>query len=76
MQQDLPSHGRDDDLEKNNTARVHRAQYVHTNLNVLRTMLRVLLDESTCTHEGGWHPEDKQHEDLLIQEFAGARVSS
>jgi hypothetical protein len=39
-------------------------------------MLRVLLDESTCTHEGGWHPEDKQHEDLLIQEFAGARVSS
>jgi hypothetical protein len=76
VQHDVSGRGRGDGLGGNSLARVLGAQCVHTNPDVLRTMLRVLLDEIAGTHEGGWEPEDYLHEDLLIQEFAGARVTS
>jgi hypothetical protein len=53
------------------------APCVHTNPDVLRAVLTVLLDEISDTNpDGAWQPENHQHEDLLIHEFTGARVGS
>lgn len=68
--------GQEDDLGGNSTARVLGSQCIHTNPDVLRGMLRVILEVIAGTGEGDWYPEDYQHEDLLIQEFASARVSA
>ena len=76
VHQDSEIRGRDDDHGGNSMARVLGAPCVHSNPDMLRDMLRVLLDEIAGTHEGAWHPEDDKHEDLLILEYAGARVGS
>ena len=43
---------------------------------MLRIALRDLIDEIAGTNEGAWHHEDDEHEDILILDLAGARVSS
>ena len=66
-----------DDLGGNSTVRVVGASCVLSNLDVLRAVLSILLDEIADTNlDGAWQPEDHQHEDLLIQEYPGARVGS
>jgi hypothetical protein len=67
---------REDELGGMSTVRVLGAPCVHTKPDVLRAMLSVLLDEIADTYDGAWQPEDYGHEDLLIEEFAGARVGS
>ena len=76
VQQDSEICEWDDDHGGNSMARVLGAPCIHSNPNMLCEMLRVLLDEIAGTHEGAWQPEDDQHEDLLVLEYAGARVGS
>jgi hypothetical protein len=43
---------------------------------MLREMLRRILDETVDIHEGGWQPDDHQHEDLVIHEYTNATVGA
>jgi hypothetical protein len=68
--------GREDKLGGKSPARVLGSPCIHTPLNLLREMLRRILDETVDIHEGGWEPDDHQHEDFVIHEYTNATVGA
>ena len=63
-----------DDLGGKSQVRFLGAPRTHTDKEVLRGYLRVVLNEISIIADGSWEPDDYGREDLVINEYAKVRI--
>ena len=71
VDQNVIARGKEDAVGGNSPVRFHGKPCMHTDREIIRDLLRGVLDN---LHEGGWEPDDYGHEDLVILEYTKCTI--